>query len=98
MGHIAGTMEEAKAGLIDARVAADTFQSVFEPAVMRDPVGAKQSKARNLAEARSEWAGILAWAVAQGSASDPTATHERVKEKVPEDPFEGLLSTRRGIV
>jgi hypothetical protein len=83
MGHISGAMKEAKAGLIDAKLAADTFEATFVPAIMQQPNGAKQGKARNHAEAENEWAGILAWAVAQGKASDPAKTRERVNEKVP---------------
>src|SRR5215217_3000631 len=83
MGHISGAMKEAKAGLIDAKLAADTFEATFVPAIMQQPNGAKQGKARNHDEAENEWAGILAWAVAQGKASDPAKTRERVNEKVP---------------
>jgi hypothetical protein len=82
MGRIAGAMKEARAGLVDAQLAADTFQSVFEPAVMADPIGPKQGKARSLPAARDEWRGILAWAVAQGLASDTAATRERVDKEV----------------
>jgi hypothetical protein len=83
MGHIAGAMKEAAAGLYDAKLAADTFQSIFEPAVMKEPISPKQGKARSLAAARSEWQGILAWAVAQGIASDPAETIARVAKEVP---------------
>ena len=83
MGHITGAMKEARAGLGDAQLAADTFESIFLPAVMREPIGPKQNKARGLAEARDEWRGILAWAVAQGMASDPAETLARVEEEVP---------------
>ena len=98
MGHIAGAMKQAKAGLTDAKLAADTFEAIYLPAVMADPAGPKQTKARNPAEARDEWRGILAWAVAQGIASDPDATRTRVAREipptvieVPEDQFAGLL-------
>jgi hypothetical protein len=83
MGRIAGVMKEARAGLVDAQLAADTFQSVFEPAVMAEPVGPKQGKARSLPAARDEWRGILAWAVAQALASDRTATRTRADKEVP---------------
>jgi P4 family phage/plasmid primase-like protien len=101
MGHIAGAMREAKAGFLDAKLAADTFQSVFEPAVMQQPAGPKQGKARSLAEARSEWQGILAWAVAQALAADPAETRERVAKEVPkdnpDDPFgSGLRPSTNG--
>jgi hypothetical protein len=94
MGHLAGAMKEARAGLVDAQLVADTFQSVFEPAVMADPIGPDQGKPRSLAEARSEWAGILAWAVAQGLASDPAETRARVEREVPSDPFAGPKAPR----
>ena len=94
MGHIAGAMKEAKAGLIDAEYAAASFETIFVPAIMQQPIGPKQGKARTAAEAKNEWAGILAWAVAQGLASDPAATHERVNKKVPKDPLEGLTSPK----
>jgi hypothetical protein len=83
MGHITGAMKEARAGLIDAQLAADTFESIFLPAVMREPIGPKQGRARSHAAARSEWRGILAWAVAQGMASDPAETMARTEEEVP---------------
>jgi hypothetical protein len=98
MGHISGAMKEAKAGLIDAEYAAVAFESIFVPAVMQQPIGPKQTKARSLAAARDEWRGILAWAIAQGIASDPDETRARVAREVPptvtevpEDQFEGLL-------
>jgi Bifunctional DNA primase/polymerase, N-terminal len=83
IGHITGAMKEARAGLVDAQLAADTFEAIFLPAVMREPIGPKQSKARGLAEARDEWRGILAWAVAQATASDPAETIARVAAEVP---------------
>jgi hypothetical protein len=98
MGHISGAMKEAKAGLIDAEYAAVAFESIFVPAVMQQPIGPKQTKARSLAAAHDEWRGILAWAVAQGIASDPDETRARVAREVPptvtevlEDQFAGLL-------
>ena len=46
MGHIAGAMKEAKAGLIDAEYAAASFETIFVPAIMQQPIGPKQGKAR----------------------------------------------------
>jgi putative DNA primase/helicase len=93
-GPLSGAMKEAAAGLLDAKAAADTLESVFLEAVAKPPVGPKQGKARTGAVARNEWAGLLSWAVAQGLAADPAETRERVDEKVPppftEIPFEGL--------
>jgi hypothetical protein len=47
LGHISGALKEAKAGLIDAQLAADTLQGIFETAVMAEPVGPKQGKSRS---------------------------------------------------
>jgi AAA domain/Bifunctional DNA primase/polymerase, N-terminal len=91
LGHISGAMKEAKAGFIDANAAAVAFQSIFEPAVMQQPIGPKQGKARSQAEAENEWRGILAWAVAQGSAADPAETRARI-ERMSADPFSGLYN------
>jgi hypothetical protein len=71
-GPLSGAMKEAAAGLLDAKAAADTLESVFLEAVAKPPVGPKQGKARTGAVARNEWAGLLSWAVAQGLAADPT--------------------------
>jgi hypothetical protein len=90
IGHLTGAMKEARAGLVDAQLAADTFESIFLPAVMADPVGPDQGKARSLAAAHDEWRGIVAWAVAQGIASDPAETRARVGREVPSDPLAGL--------
>jgi putative DNA primase/helicase len=91
MGHISGAMKEAKAGLIDAEYAAVAFESIFVPAVMQQPTGPKQGKARSLAAARDEWRGILAWAVAQGIASDPAETIARTNREVPPLFEEGFI-------
>jgi hypothetical protein len=87
LGPMAGAMREAKAGLLDAQFGADAFRSVFEPAVMQNPIGPKQGGARSAAAAHSEWNGILAWAVAQSLSSDPAETRARVEREVPADPF-----------
>src|SRR5215218_468336 len=99
-GPLSGAMKESAAGLLDAKAAADTLESVFLEAVAKPPVGPNQGKARTRAVARNEWAGLLSWAVAQGLAADPTTTHARVNEKVPppftEAPFEPNGSTSNG--
>lgn len=84
-GHLAGAMKEAAAGFYRADLAADTLQSVFEAAVKAHGRG-RQGAARTPAEARSEWRGLLAWAVAQAEAADLEAVRARVAEKVPERP------------
>jgi hypothetical protein len=88
LGPMAGAMREAKAGYFDAKLAADTFQSIFEPAVMQPPISRKQGAARNLAEARNEWNGILAWAIGQARDAHPAETRERIESM--SGPF-GLL-------
>lgn len=82
-GHLAGAMKEAAAGLIDATLAAHTLESTFLVAVAKAPQSSKQRPARTGAKARSEWSGLLAWAVAQGRAADVDATRTRSAEKVP---------------
>jgi len=82
-GHLAGAMKEAKAGFYGAQIAADTLQSVFLEEVAKTPHG-KQKSSRTGAAARNEWRGLLAWAVAQASASDSLETQARVAEKVPD--------------
>lgn len=80
-GHLAGAMKEARLGLLDAKLAADTLEVVFLAAVAQTPQG-KQGSARTGAQARNEWRGLLAWAVAQAFASDPAEVLARVNEKV----------------
>jgi Bifunctional DNA primase/polymerase, N-terminal len=79
----AGAMKEARAGFIPARLAADTLHSVFVEAVGKPPTSKYQGPARNGAKARSEYAGILAWAVAQANAANLDAIRGRVDEKMP---------------
>jgi hypothetical protein len=85
VGALTGALKEAAAGLIDASAAADTLGGLFLSAVVKPGVG-KQGAARSPAQARSEWAGILAWAVAQAAAADPAATRARAAEKIPPQP------------
>lgn len=80
---LTGAMKEAAAGLLDAPTAADTLESVFLTAVARPPASRGQGQPRTGATARSEWAGLLAWAVAQAQAADPAATQVRAESKVP---------------
>ncbi|GGK64064.1 AAA family ATPase [Ornithinimicrobium pekingense] len=81
-GHLAGAMKDAAAGYVDARAAADTLQSLFLSALARPPVG-KQGASRTGPTAHNEWYGLLSWAVAQATATDPETHHARVAEKVP---------------
>jgi hypothetical protein len=82
-GHLAGAMKEASAGYYPARTAADTLESMFLLAVANAGHG-KQGVARSGAEAASEWAGLLGWAVAQAEAADVKETAAR---------SDGLLSS-----
>ena len=80
-GHLAGAMKEAAAGLLDAKLAADTLQAVFLDVVARPPNSAKQSAPRTGAVATNEWRGLLAWAVGQAAAADPAETRQRIEER-----------------
>jgi hypothetical protein len=78
-----GALKEAAAGLLDARTVAGRLESLFLSAVGQPPRSDRQGRARVGPVARSEWAGILSWAVAQATAADPGETLARVAEKVP---------------
>lgn len=82
-GHLSGAMKEARLGCYPADLAADTLQSAFLAAVAVNGSG-KQGDARTPAQARSEWNGLLAWAVAQAEAADPGEIRARLAEKVPD--------------
>lgn len=79
----AGAMAEARAGYYPARAAMERLETAFLDAVTKDGHG-KQGKARGPGMARSEWAGISAWAVAQANAANLDEVHARVTEKVPD--------------
>ena len=79
---LTGALKEAAAGYFPATEAAGQLGQAFLASVSQPPRG-KQGTARTGAKARSEWGGILAWAVAQASAADPETTHTRVAEKAP---------------
>jgi P4 family phage/plasmid primase-like protien len=76
-------MKEARAGYYAARVAADTLESMFLVAVAKPGIG-HQKAARVGGTARSEWRGILAWAVAQANVADLDEVRRRIAEKVPD--------------
>ncbi len=82
-GPLAGAMKEARCGLYPAQVAADTLEGLFRAAVAVQGHG-RQGAARSDAQARSEWRGLLSWAVAQAVAADPDAVRNRVAERVPD--------------
>jgi hypothetical protein len=80
----AGAMKEARAGYINARQAADGLEAAFVAAVSQEPIpGSQQREARKGGMARGEWAGILAWAVAQAKAADMEEVKARVAKKMP---------------
>ena len=81
-GHLTGAMKEARAGYLPADLAANTLEGLFLAAVKTDGYGG-QRKARTPDEARSEWDGMLAWAVAQAASADLDAVRARVEEKFP---------------
>lgn len=80
----AGAMREARAGYYPARLAAQQLGRAFIDAV-RQPavVGGQQGNPRGPGVAASEWAGILAWAVAQANAANLDEVHERLAEAMP---------------
>ena len=90
-GPLAQLMREAAAGLVDAKLAADTLASVFLAAVAEPASSARQGAPRTGAVARNEWAGLLAWAVAQGRAADPATTVAGLRERFS---FDGLVAPR----
>jgi hypothetical protein len=82
---MAGALKEAVAGFYSAREAIDAIWPLFLTAVTAPPQSDKQGAARSTAEAGSEFAGILAWAVGQARAANPQETVMRVNDKMPED-------------
>ena len=79
----AGAMKEARAGYYDARTAADALEALFLAAVAAVAVpGGKQGAVRTGGQARSEWAGILAWAIAQAEVADVAAVRARVELEI----------------
>lgn len=85
-GHLAGAMKEARIGCYPAQIAADTLQSLFMAAVTTEGHG-KQGKARDRWQAKTEWSGLLAWAVAQALTAEPAAIAQRLHEKAPDFPI-----------
>ena len=75
---LTGAMEEAAAGLYSAQEAVDAIAPIFLAAVT---VGDNK---RTQAQADSELAGLLAWAVAQANAADPEQIRARVNTAMPD--------------
>lgn len=91
----AGAMAEARAGYYPARAAMERLETVFLDAVTKEGHG-KQGKARGIGMARSEWAGISAWAVAQANAANLDEVRARVTDKVPDGDDLSWISTDAG--
>ena len=67
---LTGALKEARAGYFPAAAAVDVLRPMFIAAATREPTGAERRRTHR--EAEDEWAGIMAWAVAQ--ATPPTWT------------------------
>lgn len=76
---LTGALEEARAGYYTAQTAVDAIKPVFMGAVQ---IGENK---RTEAAAESEFAGILAWAVAQAKTADLDAVRARVENKMPDN-------------
>jgi hypothetical protein len=76
---LAGAMKEARVGLFSAQGAIDVLRPMFLEAVGKPPSSAKQNPPRDGKRAAAEFAGILAWAVAQALAADPEAVRARTE-------------------
>lgn len=90
----AGAMREAAAGLYPALDAAAQLADAFTNAmaVRRDAA----ERILTPVQARAEYNGILAWAVAQVAAADLAAVREAVEERLPDDDFAGLIAPPTG--
>lgn len=82
LGHLCGAMREASEGLCDARLAADTLESVFLDAVSRSDLGS--GTVRDPAAAADEWAGLLRTAVGAALVAEPGQAAARVEARVTE--------------
>jgi hypothetical protein len=83
-GFVAGAMKEARAGFYSARTAADTLRTLFVDRATSDKPGDRSASKRTAKAAASEFAGILAWAVAQAKTTDLDVVRQRIAEHVPE--------------
>lgn len=78
---LVAAMEEAAAGLIDARTAADTLGSAFVDAVTKPSSNGRRTL--TAAQARREALGMLRWAVAQARVADTTTIRSRAERNMP---------------
>lgn len=83
VGAAVGACKDAAAGLVDPRPALDTIEATFLTSATKDGQGERQGAARTPSQARAEWQGIRAWAVAQALACDPETHRSRVAEMFP---------------
>lgn len=86
----AGAMREAAAGLYSALNAAEHLQRAFIDAMSR-----RRDRTERIlppGQARAEFGGILAWAIAQVPAADLDAVREAVDERLQRDDFSGLIA------
>jgi hypothetical protein len=80
-------MKEARLGLYPAQAVIDAVTPMFLEAAAKPPMSGKQGAARNGAVARSEFHGMLAWAVGQALGADLDEVQARLDQKMPEIPW-----------
>ncbi|MEU4332353.1 AAA family ATPase [Nonomuraea dietziae] len=86
----AWAMREAAAGVYPALAAAERLQEAFTTAMATARDGSERTL--HPVRARSEFLGILSWAIAQTSHSDLAAVRDAVEERAPrDDDFSDLL-------
>lgn len=86
----ANAMREAAAGLYPALEAADQIRALFIDAMSRSRDGSERVISESAA--RAEFAGILAWAIAQLNDTDVQATRRRVEEELGHDDPSALVA------
>jgi hypothetical protein len=79
-------MKEARLGLYPAQTAIEAITPMFLEAAAKPPISGKQGAARNGAVARSEFNGMLAWAVGQALGADLDEVQARIDQKIPPPP------------
>lgn len=88
-------MREAGAGLYPARPTHDQLRQAFLDAVAQPGKGTHQGDARRGAQAATEWAGIMSFAVAQAMADDSQARREAIEARAPHQDLHGLIAPPR---
>jgi len=81
---VTGALEEARTGFYPAADAVAELGAAFRAAVTGDG-------SRSDAQARAEWANLIAWGVGQANAANLTQVRAGVAEPMPRDDTEGLL-------